>query len=68
MPLYGLLKQGALQAKVKPPEENGLTLSHWTFTVFTCLKYSWKLEKKCVKSYKLVQHCNGVTEFKQVEN
>jgi len=23
---------------------------------------------KCVRSYKLVQHCNGVTAFKQVEN
>jgi len=27
MPLYILLKQNALQTKVKPPEENGLKLS-----------------------------------------
>jgi len=27
MRLYVLLKQNALQAKVKPPEENGLNLS-----------------------------------------
>jgi len=26
--------------KVKPSEENGLTLSHGTFAVFTYLKYS----------------------------
>jgi len=26
--------------KVKPPEENGLMLSHWTFAVFTNLKCS----------------------------
>jgi len=26
--------------KVKPPEGNGLTLSHWTFAVFTYLKCS----------------------------
>jgi len=26
------------------------------------------LERKCIKGYRLVQHCNGVTRFKQVEN
>jgi len=26
------------------------------------------LERKCIKSYKFVQHCSGVTEFKQFEN
>jgi len=36
--------------KVTPPEENGLSLSHWTFDVFT-FQFSWKIEKKCFKSY-----------------
>jgi len=40
MRLYVLLKQDALQAS-KPPEENGLSLSHWRFAVFTYSKYSW---------------------------
>jgi len=26
------------------------------------------LERKCVKSCRSLQHCNGVTRFKQVEN
>ena len=26
------------------------------------------LERKCVRCYRLVQHCSGVTRFKQVEN
>jgi len=26
------------------------------------------LERKCIKSYKSLQHCNGVMRFKQVEN
>jgi len=31
-------------------------------------KYSWMLERKCVKSYRPLQHCSSVTRFKQVEN
>jgi len=26
------------------------------------------LERKCIKSYRSLQHCHGVTRFKQVEN
>jgi len=26
------------------------------------------LERKCIKSYRPLQHCNGVMRFKQVEN
>ena len=26
------------------------------------------LERKCVKSYRSLQHCSGVTGFKQIEN
>jgi len=26
------------------------------------------LERKCGRCYRLVQHCSGVTRFKQVEN
>jgi len=31
-------------------------------------KYSCMLERKCIKSCRSLQHCNGVTRFKQVEN
>jgi len=51
-----LIGAKCIAGKVKPPEENGLTLSHWRFAVFTYLKYWWKLERKCVKSYKPL-HC-----------
>ena len=53
--------------KVKPPEEIGATLSHKTFLLFSRIsKHSRCLMKKCVNSYSLVQHKNGVTEFKAI--
>jgi len=30
-----LFEVKCIAGKAKPPEENGLKLSHWTFTVFT---------------------------------
>jgi len=67
MRLYASLKQDELQTS-KPPEENGLSLSHCRFSIFTYLKYPWKLERKWAKTYELVQDHNGVTGFKQVQN
>jgi len=48
-------------------QETGLTLPHKTFAVFTYIGHISIANRKCVGSYGLVQHCNGVTEFKQVE-
>jgi len=64
MRLYVLLKQNALQAKVRPPEENDLKLSDYIFTVFTYPEIFVNAEEELRRSYKLVQHCNGVTSLK----
>jgi len=54
--------------KAKPPAENVLkwSIKHLLFSHIQ--KYSRMLERECVKSYRPLQHGNGVTRFKQVES
>jgi len=58
-----------MRCKVKPSEENGLKLSHRTFTVFTLLKIFVNAREENVS--KVVDCCNTIMvsqDFKQVEN
>jgi len=50
---------------VIPPEETGLTLSRKIFVVTNILEI-FVIAKE--ERHQQLQHCNAVTEFKQVEN
>jgi len=63
MRLYGKLKLNVLQAKSSHQMK-----MVWSYQIKDLLfshiqKYSCTLERKCVKSCRSLQHCNGVTKF-----
>jgi len=53
--------------KIKPLKDIHLMLPHKTIAVFTYLEI-FMIARGNSSTVKLVQHCNVVTEFKQVEN
>ena len=66
--LYGKLKWNALQARTSHQKKT-VSICHIKHLLFLYIeKHSWMPKRKCVKSYRPLQHRNSVTRFKQVEN